>query len=75
MFTQLGWLNQKRDFAMGIGPSRVVGLNIVIRSQQECPPAASALFDALRDMGFDLQVFTDQKLEANEIWFLVSSKT
>ena len=75
VFTQLGWLNKQKDWDMGIGASRIVGLNMIVRSQEEYPPAAGALYNVLQGMGFDLQVFSDPKLQANEIWFVVSSKT
>jgi hypothetical protein len=74
VFMQLGWLDRKRDWAMGIGASRAAGLNMVIRSKEEYPPAADALYDALRSMGFELKVFTDLGRQPNEILFLVSSK-
>jgi hypothetical protein len=51
-------------------------MGIVVKSQQEHPPAAGVLIRLLREMGFQVEAATDQakELKANEIRIVISSR-
>ncbi len=71
VFNQLGW--KKKQDLVGLVPSPIRGMAIVVKNQVDHPPAANALFVVLREMGFQVADGTDPKLSAEEVRIVISS--